>query len=131
MAVLTTIQRGTTVLSAYGPDLGPLADPKRMYSLPAKQVRPAQRPGLGGSDDNCEETADPGCILLALLICGGRGRDGATMVFGMDPDELTVTGLDGEDRKGSETVGMTWCTGPWSRRRTSQSKTIRWTGRRS
>ncbi len=57
--------------------------------------------------------------------------DGGIMVFGIDPDELTVTGLDGEDPKSSGTACMTWCTAPWSRRRTSQSKTTRWTGRPS
>jgi hypothetical protein len=57
--------------------------------------------------------------------------DGGIMVFGIDPDELTVTGLDGEDPKSSGTACMAWCTAPWSRRRTSQSKTTRWTGRPS
>jgi hypothetical protein len=57
--------------------------------------------------------------------------DGGIMVFGIDPDELTVTGLNGEDPKSSGTACMAWCTAPWSRRRTLQSKTTRWTGRPS
>ena len=40
--------------------------------------------------------------------------DGGTIVFGIDPDELTVTGLDGEDPKSSGTACTTWCTAPWS-----------------
>jgi Putative DNA-binding domain len=43
-------------------------------------------------------------------------QDGGTMVFGMDPDDLTVTGLGGQDPKNCATACTHWCTAPSSRR---------------
>jgi len=57
--------------------------------------------------------------------------DGGTIVFGIDPDELTVTGLDGEDPKKLRDRLYDLVHRTVVPSRTSQSKTTRWAEGRS